>query len=140
MSFIVIARYTSPWSAHIDRALLDSEGIKAYLIDEHIIGANWLHSLAYGNVKLAVPGIQRAPAEAILHELKSGALEAALNAELGLLQSACPACGSTNMQPAPGAADRAVQFLNFAMLGFFHPLPWGRFRCCVCDNRFEVRE
>jgi Putative prokaryotic signal transducing protein len=140
MPLVIIARYTSPWNAHIDRALLDSEGIKAYLIDEHIVGANWLNSLAFGNVKLAVPESQRANAEAILAELKSGALEAALGAEFGFARLACPACDSTDLQPCPSAPDRAIQILNFALLGFFHPPPWGRFSCYTCHNKFEVGE
>lgn len=110
------------------------------MIDEHIVSANWLQSLAFGNVKLAVPENQRSDAKAILDELKSGALEAALNAEFGISQSACPACGSTNIMPSPSAADRAVQVLNFALLGFFHPLPWEAFRCYACSNKFEARE
>ncbi len=137
MSLAIVAHYTSPWNAHIDRALLDSEGLDAYLLNEHIVGANWLQSLAFGNVKLAVPESQRATAGAILNDLKSGALEATLGAKFGLSRSACPYCNSTDLRPFPSAPDRAVQVLNFALFGFYHPLPWGRFRCRACGNRFE---
>lgn len=140
MSLAIVARYTSPWDAHIDRALLDSEGLEASLLDEHIVGVNWLQSLAFGNVKLVVPESQRATAQAILRDLGAGVLEAALGAEFDLAQNACPACNSTNLQPYPGMPDRAVQILNFALFGFYHPLPWGRFKCRECETRFEQND
>jgi len=137
MSFTVIARYTSPWEAHIMHALLESEGIDAHLFDEHVVGSNWLMSGAFGNVKLAVRNQQCVDAQNLLLQHQSGEMEAALRMSQHLASRRCPRCGSENLRPFPDAPDRAVQILNFAILGFFHPLPWGKFKCLQCYVCYE---
>jgi hypothetical protein len=52
---ITIARYSLAIEAHIARAKLESEGIPAFVADEHTITADWLYSNAMGGVRLQVP-------------------------------------------------------------------------------------
>ncbi len=43
IDLVTIATFSHPTEAHIPRARLESEGIWAFLADEHTIGANWLY-------------------------------------------------------------------------------------------------
>jgi len=51
---VTIARFSYPTEAHIARTKLETEGIWAFVADEHLITANWLYSNAVGGVKLQV--------------------------------------------------------------------------------------
>ena len=135
MPFYIVDRFSTPWEAHLTRALLESENIDAFLFDEHLIWNNWFHSTAYGYVKLLVPIQQREAAEALLSDMRRGVLQAALYAELELPMPTCPACGATEFSPVITASDRAAQFLTAAMLGFFHPIAWREMKCSSCGAR-----
>lgn len=52
---VTIASYSMPYEAHIAKSRLDSEGIPAFMADEHTINMQWLYSNALGGVKLQVP-------------------------------------------------------------------------------------
>ena len=49
--FVVISKYSFPLDAHIAKASLESEGIPAYIADEHTINMQWLYFDALGNVR-----------------------------------------------------------------------------------------
>jgi hypothetical protein len=51
---VTIATFSYPTEAHLNKAKLESEGIDAFVADEHIVQANWLYSLAIGGVRLQV--------------------------------------------------------------------------------------
>jgi ribosomal protein S27E len=135
MNYVVIARYGTPWEAHVARALLESEGIEARLLDEHMVGANWTQALAIGEVKLAVPETQSGAAQELLALVAAGAL--ALDpidsddngAPAKLI---CTSCGSTSLEPTPSPADRAIAVVNYALFGVFHPAKRSAIRCRAC--------
>ncbi|MDZ4299014.1 MAG: DUF2007 domain-containing protein [Moraxellaceae bacterium] len=52
---ITVARFSLAIEAHIARAKLESEGIPAFVADEHTVTAQWLYSNAIGGVRLQVP-------------------------------------------------------------------------------------
>jgi hypothetical protein len=70
-----IARYSFPYEAQIARAKLDSEGIPAYIADEHTINMQWFYSDALGGVKLQVPETYAQQALELLSEDLSGDVE-----------------------------------------------------------------
>ncbi|MGJ3255801.1 MAG: DUF2007 domain-containing protein [Alcanivorax sp.] len=45
---ITVARFSMPDEAHIAKSRLESEGIPAFVADEHTVGMNWLYSNAMG--------------------------------------------------------------------------------------------
>jgi ribosomal protein L37E len=137
MALTIIARYNTLWHAHIDRALLESEGLQAFLLDEHRVGINWFEGFAFGDIKLAVPTSQRESAEALFLARENGELEAALIKEHDLEINQCSRCGATAFFCKHSAADRAVQVLNFMLLGFFHPPHRGRLYCSTCGAMSE---
>jgi len=66
-----IASYSFPYEAHIARAKLESEGIPAFVADEHTISMQWLYSNALGGVRLQVADNLRDAALKILNEEKT---------------------------------------------------------------------
>jgi len=63
---VVIASFGLPWEAHLAKARLEAEGIRAVLLDEQAISANPFYSPALGGVKLAVAAPDAARAREIL--------------------------------------------------------------------------
>jgi len=51
---ITVASTSHTYEAHLIKTKLESEGIPAFIQDEHVVTANWLYSLAVGGVKVKV--------------------------------------------------------------------------------------
>jgi hypothetical protein len=94
LRFAVVEIHDSPWAAHVSRALLQSEGIPAFLASEHHIWAQWPMSLVLGGVRLLVPLEHGESAKRVIALRDSGELEAALIAQMDSGVVACSRCGS----------------------------------------------
>jgi hypothetical protein len=97
VSFAVVEIHTNPWDAHVGRALLESEGVSAYLGSEHIVTAWWPMSMVFGGVRLLVRGEHFEEAKAILAMRDRGELEAALVEEFPPAILRCGRCGSEQL-------------------------------------------
>ena len=122
---ITIARYSFPYKAHIAKAKLESEGIVAFIADEHTINAQWIYSDALGGVRLQVPAKDTELALKVLEIDCSKQLEAEIPIDL----RRCPACGSTSLEHF--TKGKRMAFLIFAFLHF--PL-WPFRRKLKCRN------
>ena len=49
---VTVARFSTAMEAHLARTKLESEGIKAYVADEHIMAINPMYDFALGGVRL----------------------------------------------------------------------------------------
>jgi len=107
-----IATYSLPYEAQIARAKLDSEGIPAYIADEHTINMQWLYSNALGGVRLQVP---QSFAQQAIEVLAEDCTEALIDQE-GIDTVTCTVCGSSNTEPHQIGRRRA--FLVFLGLDF----------------------
>lgn len=65
---VTIATYRFAAKADLARALLEQQGIEAFLADATLVTADWLLGGAVGNVKLQVPAEQVAEAAALLEK------------------------------------------------------------------------
>ena len=106
---VTVARYDFPYQAHIARAKLDSEGIPAFVADEHTINMQWLYSNAMGGVKLQVP---ESFAEAAREVLAREEAQVAPAAEVE--GPRCQHCGST--RTALRQRGRRWAFLSWLVL------------------------
>ena len=97
MSLTILARYVSPWEAHVMRALLESEGIATHLFDEHIVSSNWVMSGVFGNVKLVVRDDQYDDAVNVFEQLQAGVFLDALSVEYQLTRRHCPSCSALDI-------------------------------------------
>lgn len=76
--------HTSPWDAHVARAMLEANGFRVFLANEHHVAANWAYSHALGGVKVQVPAVVAQQAMELLQLRDSGVLEESLFMELGI--------------------------------------------------------
>ena len=86
---MTITTFSLPIEAQIAWAKLDSEGIPAFVADEHTINAHWLYSNALGGVRLQVPNSFAEQAHNILKQDYSELLIA----EQGIDTNHCSYCG-----------------------------------------------
>lgn len=91
---VTISRYSMSYEAHIAKSRLDSEGIPAFIADEHTINMQWLYSNALGGVRLQVPEAYVEIARQVLEEDR----EQDLVEEQGVDQEICPFCGSEDTE------------------------------------------
>jgi hypothetical protein len=134
---VTLESFTSPWDAHIVRALLESEGIPATVAHEGHIGLNWALSQALGGVKLQVPEAFAERAQQVLADYHAGKFEAALEEEQHLPPDACTSCGSRDLQPIPAMPALALLAAFFAFFGVIFPPARAAKRCRACGTRIE---
>ena len=92
-----VARFREPYEAHIARGKLETEGIPAVVVDEHLVQINWMYSQAVGGVKLQVPEEALERAREILGKDYEKELEVIEETQLEPSSGeACPKCGSTS--------------------------------------------
>lgn len=75
MSWVTLGRYSLPFDAHLDRSRLESEGIDAFVADEHTVNMQWMLSNAIGGVRLQVQEDDLYRARRILDEDRSGLID-----------------------------------------------------------------
>lgn len=114
--FAVIEVHTSPWEAHVSRALLESEGIPAFLASEHHVGANWSMSLMLGGVRLLVRSEHTASAQSVLAMRDRGELQAALVDEFPASVWTCAHCGSTEFEERRSLSSTALSLALLLLL------------------------
>ena len=125
---VTIGRYSFPYEAHIARALLESEGIPAFVADEHTINMQWLYSDAMGGVRLQVSKDFAAKAIELLQESREETLVETMGAD----EPCCPHCGSTDTEYYQ--FGRRWAFLTFLVINFpFFPVKSG-FKCRQCGK------
>jgi len=130
---VVVAAYMDLPAAYVAKGLLESEGIRAVLRDEHLVTANWMLSNAIGGIRLEVPQSRLADARALLAQVAEG--ERQLDEEEPD-QVLCPRCGSSDV-----AVSKSSWQLAFASLVFLNiPLPFTRaaMKCARCGNRWRA--
>ncbi|MFA0813278.1 putative signal transducing protein [Microbulbifer epialgicus] len=115
---VTVASFSFPYEAQIAKAALESEGIKAFVADEHTINMQWLYSNAMGGVRVQVLEYDLESARLMLnqdHSMK-------VYAEVGERQVRyCEYCSSTNMEPfTKGKKPAYLVFLFFGMPLFFY--------------------
>ena len=54
MDYVMAKRFYYHSEAHVAKAALEVEGIDAHLLDEHLVGVNWLFARAVGGITLVV--------------------------------------------------------------------------------------
>lgn len=112
MSLTTIASYSFPYEAQIAWAKLDSEGIPAFIADEHTINAQWLYSNALGGVRLRVPEAFVEEALSILGQNYAADVEQ----RQGYDSVKCSRCGSFNTEFRK--ARKRWAYLVFLFLDF----------------------
>ena len=125
---VTVSRYSFPYEAHLARALLESEGIPAFVADEHTINMQWLYSDAMGGVRLQVPEDWAQQAWDVLAEDREQVLEEQQESDKDL----CSYCGSADTEYHQ--IGRRWAFLVFLGIHFpLFPVRHG-LRCRTCGK------
>ncbi|MDR2189186.1 MAG: DUF2007 domain-containing protein [Azonexus sp.] len=133
LQFTVVEIHTAPWEAHISRALLESEGIPAFLQSENQIWANWQWSLALGGVRVVVPAGYAEAAASILKIRDAGELQAALLAENPFGQPVCMKCGSTKFISRKSWLSITASIFILLVFRIIFP-PIKMVKCAICGG------
>jgi hypothetical protein len=131
--FVVVKIHTSPWEAHVSRALLESEGIPAFLANEHVIWASWRMSLALGGVRVLVPVDHAEAAINVFKNRDAGELQATLLAQEPFGQPVCLQCGSGQLVTARNWLSVTVAALFVFVWAIVFP-PTKETRCAACGS------
>lgn len=70
-ALVTLTSYLTAAEAHILRARLEVDDIPAFVVDEHLVTANWFLSIAIGGVRVQVPQALFQQASIILQEVES---------------------------------------------------------------------
>lgn len=133
--------------ADIAKALLDSYGIEAFILDEHQVRQRWHLAGAVGGVKLAVADENAYRARQVLEDDYSDVLEDIDEASLPPHEDErCPRCGAASTRaevkrelPTPREWATSLFFLLFDVLA---PRRHVRVKrdCGDCGHVWELRE
>lgn len=127
---VTVAQYRDLPEAWLAKSKLEVAGITCFLENEYIVGANWLYSDALGGVKLNVPKENAEEAKAIIEESHEP-----LEQEEGLLpESACPACGATEIETKNYTRKFAALTLLISLPLFIF---LKRYHCKSCGHRWK---
>ncbi len=142
----IVATYSMPYQAHLAKSRLETEGISAFIRDEHLISIDWLYSPALGGVKLEVPEGQWEEAKQILETSIPNDLEemeiiegdpAQIPPTEIMTQLECANCGSQGF--VEKKKNPVSGFINGVFLGI--PYFWfGQpYLCRACGHVFRKR-
>lgn len=92
MTLVTAKTFDNAMEAHLLKTKLESEGIRCFLFDEHLINMNPLYSVAVGGVKLKIAAADQERTLQLLKELEAGDT---LDENGEVLK--CPECDSTRL-------------------------------------------
>ncbi|MBE8720782.1 putative signal transducing protein [Sphingobacterium pedocola] len=135
MGFITLKTFDSYVDAHLLKTKLESEGIPAYLFDEHINALNPLYSIATGGIKLKINESDIDNAIQIIREIENTKYS---NDDNEIIN--CPSCGSEelynsfkSMKGIRGLFSALASFLFMIFPLYFRVV----YRCKSCEHEFK---
>lgn len=123
---VTLRRYYTLDEAYIAHGFLESEGVKAFLQDEHLVRIFWLYTNAIGGLRLQVAQEDGERAFAILVAGSAPVEPSEMGAEH------CPECDGLGMSRM--VRGRRVAFLSWLVIGFPLWRPRSTWRCSQCGR------
>lgn len=138
-SFVTVASFEISVNAWIYRNRLATDGLTAFVVDEHVVDMHWLHSGAIGGVKVQIPRSQVGKYRSLIENQSKETKDPLVFIDFEDLKEplgdVCPKCQSMEFLRA-GYAKRII-FLIWLVLGFPIPITGGKAICSSCG--FEER-
>lgn len=134
-TLITIATFDNAIDAHLASSKLESEGIKTYIFDEHIITLNPLYNFAAGGIKLKVMSND---AEKAYHILKGVNSLPYTNEEGEILK--CPNCSAEKIYSGFRSLKSISSILAFVLsvVTLTYPIHAERkYKCGECAFEFK---
>jgi predicted Zn-ribbon and HTH transcriptional regulator len=139
---VTIATFTYPMEAHLNRAKLESEGIDAFVADEHLVQANWLYSLAIGGVRLQVKESEVEESLSILNSATEPFPEE-LSTFIDDVNEHCPKCNSPDIRYETFNIRPIFLFwliLSLIDSGVILPILKRKWKCRACGYEWKPKK
>jgi len=136
---VTIAKFFSLGEAKLAQGKLSSEGISAFLCDEHTHAINWHMGAAFGGIRLQVPDSQVIRALEILDGFEP--VEHEDEEEETEVVPCCPECESLEIRQVASGNPRQISLWSAAIP--FPELPTQtthRWKCLMCGHQWEEAE
>jgi len=136
---VTIAKFYSLGEAKVAQGKLASEGVAAFLCDEHMHAINWHLGAAFGGIRLQVRDSQVVRALEILDGFEPGTTED--GEEEWEEVACCPECESLEIREVTGGNPRQTSLWSQAA-PFFEPptQTTHRWRCLMCGYQWQEQE
>ena len=135
MSLVTVKTFTSPWDAYIVKGRLESEGISAFIANEHHIWVNWPLSNALGGVKIQVPPNQLEQAEQIIEIHMEGGYSNISDEKEIVEENVCPNCGATEYASHYPFLKLLLVILTMGIAIIF-PIRASKHKCLKCHQQW----
>jgi hypothetical protein len=138
-ALVTIAKFYSLGEAKLAQGKLSSEGIAAFVCDEHMHAINWHMGAAFGGIRVQVPDSQVVRALEILDGFEADASEE--DDEEVEEVACCPECESLEIREVASGNPRQISLWSAAI-----PFPepptqtTHRWRCLVCGYHWQEEE
>jgi hypothetical protein len=129
-TFVTVASYPHPVQAWIAKNRLATEGILAFVHDEHLVSTYWLFSQAIHGVKVQVSPADVERSLAILSERLVDTTSVTLEALSSKRGTVCHKCGSSDV--CREKFSRRATFLCWLLVGVPIPILGKGLRCLNC--------
>ena len=128
---VILRKYRDLPEALLAKALLESAGVEAYLVDDNLVRLDWFWSNLLGNIKLKVRPEDEQAANEILSQPIPEKLEVEGIGEYD--QPRCPRCQSLDV--VYGELNKLVSY-GSAYLGVPIPVHTRNWSCHACGNEW----
>ena len=135
---ITVARFGEPCAAHLARGRLESEGVPARVIGEHLATLSAIFTDTGGLIRLEVPSQEVGRAVEILRRDHAGAAAAGEDAgNATTSMRVCRRCGSASIAAAVPIGPRGILA---RIIGALDPRRNQRLHCLTCGHRWRGAE
>ena len=137
MSLVTLSSYRDPIDAELAKSQLESAGIPAVILDQHLVSIQWLYSHAIGGVKVAVDQHDLESARQVLSEDRCSDLLSIPESQSPPADGdVCPVCHSSAIRPS-----RLQRIAAAGSLATGLPLVMWRRRwiCTFCGHSWRPR-
>jgi hypothetical protein len=135
---VTIAKFFSLGEAKLAQGKLSSEGISAFLCDEHTHAINWHMGAAFGGIRLQVPDSQLVRALEILEGFEPDATEEGEESEE---VPCCPECESLEIRQVTSGNPRQISLWSAAIPFPEPPTQTShRWKCLMCGHQWQEED
>ena len=137
---VTIAKFSSLGEAKLAQGKLFSEGISAFVCDEHMHAINWHMGGAFGGIRLQVPDRQVIRALEVLDGFEPDATGEEDDEEMETV-ACCPECESLEIRELTGPNPRQISLWSAAI-----PFPepptqtTHRWKCLACGYQWQEED
>lgn len=138
---VTIAKFSSLGEAKLAQGKLISEGISAFVCDEHMHAINWHMGGAFGGLRMQVPDRQVIRALEILDGFEPDSVEETDDDEDMETVACCPECESLEIREVTGPNPRQISLWSAAI-----PFPepptqtTHRWKCLACGYQWQEED